>query len=233
MNKEKNVRRRRSDCCKRLLHVINKTHRKAQQTFITRLWRRSMCCGKSVPRSRPVFGVPLADSHRSSEHQYLPKIMVKCIAVIERDMNIGTTGIYSVPADEFRIQALRDKVRWCFPLRLCTNLTQFSPAKRLDRDQRWLSFAETGKCSCDHGFTHAVLPRAENQCHSDWIARLSCIGIGCVRSIDCKIASFIEQTNVFTDFTRPVNIPKICKCLQILDDTNYQTLKYLVMHLKT
>lgn len=35
-------------------------------------------------------------------------------------------------------------------------------------------------------------------------------------------------TNASPDFNRLGSIPKIFECLQILDDTNYQTLKYLI-----
>lgn len=71
-----------------------------------------MCCGCSGPsRARPTFGVPLADAYRSIEYQFIPKIVVKCIAIIERQENIGTVGIYGVAADQARIHALKRKVR--------------------------------------------------------------------------------------------------------------------------
>lgn len=54
-------------------------------------------------------------------------------------------------------------------------------------------------------------------------------------STRCKLMANnkLMKTNVLLDFTQPGSIPKIFKCLQILDDTNYQTLKYLIKHLHT
>lgn len=69
-------------------------------------------CGFSRPMYiRPVFGVALADAHRSVEFQFVPKIVVKCIAVIERKENIRSIGIYNnMRASESRLAALRQQV---------------------------------------------------------------------------------------------------------------------------
>lgn len=80
--------------------------------FSTRTKQKAyMCCFSKSPRVRRVFGVALVDAYRSAEYQFVPKIVVKCAAIIERSDNIGTVGIYRIAADDVRIHALQRKVR--------------------------------------------------------------------------------------------------------------------------
>lgn len=70
-----------------------------------------MCCFSKPSRVWPVFGVQLSDAYRSAEYQFVPKIVVKCVAIIERNDNIEKLGIYHVAGDIYRIYALKKKVR--------------------------------------------------------------------------------------------------------------------------
>lgn len=72
-------------------------------------------CFASKPRIQnapPVFGVPLTDSSRSAEYQYVPKIVVKCVEFIERKENITTPGLYRVNVNDFILSEVRNKVRF-------------------------------------------------------------------------------------------------------------------------
>lgn len=87
-----------------------------------------MCCVSKprTPIAPPVFGVPLADSHRSVEYQYVPKIVVKCVEFIEQKENIATMGIYHTNVDEFSLFDLKKKVRFSWIMNFIWHLIELS-----------------------------------------------------------------------------------------------------------
>lgn len=154
------------------------------------------------------FGTNLETVEKDSEQKFVPKIVVDCISVLENESNIKTPGLYRVSGNKTVIEAFKKKS---------------NDKKFLKKDPKYSSL----KNQDVHSVT-GILKMFFRELSPPLMP--SSIFVACT-SGNKRFDDFRMFSLTFS-FADNVTLEQIGSTLKQMPVSNYQTLKYLMAHLK-
>lgn len=154
------------------------------------------------------FGSNLETAEKDLEHKYVPKIVVECVSALEYDSNILTPGIYRVSGNKTLIEAFKKK----------------SNEKKSSKKESKNSSLRNQDVHCVTGILKLFFRELNPPLMPTSIFTSCTLG-----RIRVSILSADELQVLLAD---DVTIDKLSALLKTMDPCNYQTLKYLMAHLK-